>query len=92
MIIDLLLEENPAIRKEINAFFLVRYIIGNIQISKGQSLPLCNLILKPLLFICNSSMLKEPKTDPLALMDCEGIFITNNNKEIQIINGFHFTL
>lgn len=88
MIIDLLLEENPAIRKEINAFFFfVRYIIGNIQISKGQSLPLCNLILKPLLFICNSSMLK----DPLALMDCEAIFITNNNKEIQIINGFHFT-
>lgn len=71
-------------------FFLVCYIIGNIQISKGQSLPLYNPVLKPLLFSYDSSVPKEPKTDSLALMDCEAIFITNNNKEIQIINGCHF--
>lgn len=51
----------------------VCYIMGNIQILKAPSLPLSNPVLKLLSFIYNSSTLKEPNTDSLALMNWEAI-------------------
>lgn len=58
----------------------VCYIMGNIQISKAQSLPLSNPVLKLLSFIYNSSMLKEPKIDSLALMNWEAMLLIKPEK------------